>query len=168
MGIEEVRRMVSKVTDNDLTVQKLWYSLKYDRGWGLTSICIFIWVRVMGRRGTRRRQVHQMKGERGAVNEPEQKFEQLDETNTPHARAMACEWPLEEASEEDRKAQAGHPEVKKWCGGRIEQKLADAYKKMGCIVVMECYSLMLGEYNVELTNNRKLVMKLGQQTCTCK
>ena len=32
---------------------------------------------------------------------------------------------------------------------------------MGCIVAIECYSLMLGEYSVELTNSRKLVMKLG-------
>jgi len=30
------------------------------------------------------------------------------------------------------------------------------------------YSMMLGEYSVELTNNRKLVVKLGQQTCTCQ
>jgi len=32
MGMEEMRRMVSEITGNDLTVQKLWYSLKYDRG----------------------------------------------------------------------------------------------------------------------------------------
>jgi len=39
---------------------------------------------------------------------------------------------------------------------------------MGCIAIVECYSVMLGEYSVELTNNRKLVVKLGQQTCTCR
>ncbi|KAJ8428094.1 LOW QUALITY PROTEIN: hypothetical protein Cgig2_013306 [Carnegiea gigantea] len=32
MGLEEVRRKVSEITGIDLTVQKLWYSLKYDRG----------------------------------------------------------------------------------------------------------------------------------------
>ena len=56
-------------------------------------------------------------------------------------------------------------ETMKWKNGvgeRIEQKLADTYQKMGCIAVVECYSLMLGEYNVKLTNSRKLVVKLGQ------
>jgi len=32
MRLEEVRRKVSEITGSDLTVQKLWYSLKYDRG----------------------------------------------------------------------------------------------------------------------------------------
>ena len=32
MGLEEVRRKVSEITGIELTVQKLWYSLKYDRG----------------------------------------------------------------------------------------------------------------------------------------
>ncbi|KAJ8430933.1 LOW QUALITY PROTEIN: hypothetical protein Cgig2_002721 [Carnegiea gigantea] len=40
---------------------------------------------------------------------------------------------------------------------RIEQKLAGTYQKMGCIVTVECYSMMLGEYSVELTNSCKLV-----------
>ena len=56
-------------------------------------------------------------------------------------------------------------EILKWKNGvreRIEQKLADIYKKMGCIATVEHYSLMLGKYNVELTNNRRLVVKLGQ------
>ena len=59
----------------------------------------------------------------------------------------------------------------KWKNGvgeRIEQKLVDTYRKMGCIAVVEYYSLMLEEYSVELTNSRKLVVKLGQQTCTCR
>ncbi|KAJ8429410.1 LOW QUALITY PROTEIN: hypothetical protein Cgig2_025597 [Carnegiea gigantea] len=49
-------------------------------------------------------------------------------------------------------------DILKWKNGRIEQKLADTYKKMGYIAAMECYSLMLGEYSVELTNGRKLVL----------
>ncbi|KAJ8444421.1 hypothetical protein Cgig2_005943 [Carnegiea gigantea] len=31
VGMEEVQRMVSEITGNDLIVQKLWHSLKYDR-----------------------------------------------------------------------------------------------------------------------------------------
>jgi len=30
MGIEEERRMVTEITGNDLSKQKLWYSLKYN------------------------------------------------------------------------------------------------------------------------------------------
>ena len=52
-------------------------------------------------------------------------------------------------------------------GERIEQKLANTYQKMDCITVVECYNVMLSEYSVELTNSHKLVVKLGQQTCTC-
>ncbi|KAJ8452483.1 hypothetical protein Cgig2_000072 [Carnegiea gigantea] len=32
MGLEKVGRKVSEITDNNLTVQKLWYSLMYDQG----------------------------------------------------------------------------------------------------------------------------------------
>ncbi|KAJ8437783.1 hypothetical protein Cgig2_024087 [Carnegiea gigantea] len=56
-------------------------------------------------------------------------------------------------------------DILKWKNGigeKIEEKLVDTYKKMGCITVMECCNLMLGEYSVELTNNHKLVIKLGQ------
>jgi len=52
-------------------------------------------------------------------------------------------------------------DILKWRNGvgeRIEQKLAATYKKMGCIAAVECYSLMLGEYSVELTNSRKLAV----------
>ncbi|KAJ8430488.1 hypothetical protein Cgig2_004681 [Carnegiea gigantea] len=35
IGLKEVRRKVSEITGNDLTAQKLWYSLKYDRGMGI-------------------------------------------------------------------------------------------------------------------------------------
>ncbi|KAJ8423474.1 hypothetical protein Cgig2_013517 [Carnegiea gigantea] len=62
-------------------------------------------------------------------------------------------------------------DIIKWKNGVgeiIEWKLADMYQKIGYIAAVECYSLMLGEYSVELTNSHKLVVKLGQQTCTCK
>ncbi|KAJ8435829.1 hypothetical protein Cgig2_009106 [Carnegiea gigantea] len=60
-------------------------------------------------------------------------------------------------------------EILKWknrVGEKIEQKLADTYKKIGCVTAVGCYSLMLGEYSIELTNNRRLVVKMGQRTCT--
>ena len=62
-------------------------------------------------------------------------------------------------------------EVVQWkngVGDRIEQKLVDTYQKMGCIAAVECYSMMLGQYSMELTNSWKLVVKLGEQTCTCR
>ena len=39
---------------------------------------------------------------------------------------------------------------------------------MSCMADVECYSLMFGEYSMELTNSRKLIMMLRQQTCTCR
>ena len=51
---------------------------------------------------------------------------------------------------------------------RIEQRIADTYKQMGCVAAVECYNMLLGEYSVLLTNRRKLVMKLGSQTCICR
>jgi len=39
---------------------------------------------------------------------------------------------------------------------------------MGCVTAIELYSMMLGEYSVMLTNSRKLVVKLGSHTCTCR
>jgi len=62
-------------------------------------------------------------------------------------------------------------DIDKWVNGvgeHIEQKIADTYKKMGCVVVVECYNMMLGEYSVILTNSRKLVVKLGSCTCACR
>jgi len=61
-------------------------------------------------------------------------------------------------------------DIDKWVNGvgeRIEQKVADTYKQMGCVAVVECYSMLLGEYSVVLTNSWKLVVKLGCQMCTC-
>ncbi|KAJ8432145.1 hypothetical protein Cgig2_006847 [Carnegiea gigantea] len=53
----------------------------------------------------------------------------------------------------------------KWKNGvgeRIEQKLADTYKKTSCIAAVECYSLMLGEYSVELTDSSRLEVIYNQ------
>ncbi|KAJ8435321.1 hypothetical protein Cgig2_022922 [Carnegiea gigantea] len=82
-------------------------------------------------------------------------------------------WPcsrMQAQSSRHGPTQDGDAEVEEWggVGERIKQKLADTYKKMGCIAAVECHSLMLGEYNVQLTNSRRLVMKLSQQTYTCR
>ena len=48
--------------------------------------------------------------------------------------------------------------IDKWVNGvgeRIEQKIADTYKQMGCVAAVECYSMLLGEYSVVLTNITK-------------
>ncbi|KAJ8422762.1 hypothetical protein Cgig2_024401 [Carnegiea gigantea] len=71
-------------------------------------------------------------------------------------KAAATKQEAKEAREEDGQAQAGHCQVEEWGSERIKQKLEDIYQKMGCITVVECYSVMLGEYSVKLTNNRKL------------
>ena len=34
---------------------------------------------------------------------------------------------------------------------------------MGCVAAVECYSVLLGDYSTELTNNLKLVVKLGNK-----
>jgi len=36
------------------------------------------------------------------------------------------------------------------------------------MAVVECYGVLSREYNVELTNIRKLVVKLDSNTCTCR
>jgi len=53
---------------------------------------------------------------------------------------------------------------------RIEQKLTDTYNKMDCVATVDGYNILLGEYSIQLTksNNCKLVMKLGQNTYTCR
>ena len=86
----------------------------------------------------------------------------------PYAHPVACAWPLGEAWKGDVQAEAGHSKVEEWVAERIKQKLANTYKKMGCIAAVECYRLILGEYNVELTNSQKLVVKVGQKTCICR
>ncbi|KAJ8430689.1 hypothetical protein Cgig2_018415 [Carnegiea gigantea] len=80
-----------------------------------------------------------------------------------NCRSLRGEGGDEEATKEDDVEKLGKKmdkhkiETLKWKNGvgeRIEQKLADTYKKMDCITAVECYSLILGEYSVELTNSR--------------
>ena len=70
-----------------------------------------------------------------------------------------------------KKFRKHNEDIDKWVNGvgeRIEQKITDTYKKMGRVAAVEFYSMLLGEYNVVLTNNQKLVVKLVSQTCTCR
>ncbi|KAJ8435710.1 LOW QUALITY PROTEIN: hypothetical protein Cgig2_002667 [Carnegiea gigantea] len=155
----------------------------------------FMWMRVMGRRGEQRSQVHHTKGERGAVimawfareagemgmmwckRVPRDQLSDDDEISVT-SEDVGDEETQAEGGEEGSKGRGEAWEEyeqaqdivksKNGVGERIEQKLADTYKKVGCITAVECYNLMLREYNVELTNNCKLVVKLGQQICTCR
>jgi len=55
-------------------------------------------------------------------------------------------------------------DIEKWVNGvgeGIEQRIVDTYKQIGCVAAVECYSMLLGEYSVVLTNSRKLLVKLG-------
>lgn len=87
-------------------------------------------------------------------------------------RPMPVPWLLNGHLEKLGKKMDKHrQELLQWkngVGGRIEQKLADTYRQLGCVAAVECYSFTLGEYSVELSNSRKLVVKLGPQTCTCR
>jgi len=87
-------------------------------------------------------------------------------------RPMPVPWLVSGHLEKLGKKFGKHKEnIEKWTNGvgeRIEQRIADAYKQIGCVAAVECYSMLLGEYSVVLTNSRKLVVKLGSQTCMCR
>ncbi|KAJ8429657.1 hypothetical protein Cgig2_001653 [Carnegiea gigantea] len=217
MGLEEVRRKVSEITGNNLTVRKLWYSLKYDRGMlmelegdgdvrmGITSMGICMWAKVMGQKGAHKRQrgpvmmasfVEEAIGGRDDMVEEGRKGAGVNRAAVSESDGCINDHPQnrlrvgreiiemsdddeisvasEDVGEDEAAAEEGEENSKgkglgkkmdknkqdmiKWKNGveeRIEQKLADTYQKMGCIAAVECYSLMLGEYSVELTNSRK-------------
>ncbi|KAJ8424121.1 hypothetical protein Cgig2_009705 [Carnegiea gigantea] len=247
MGLEEVRRKVSAIISIELTVQKLWYSLNYDRGMVMelegdgdvrmfmkgndeyeylyvgesnrlkrrtvkaTRTCEEGVIRV--RSGRDRDDIVQQVGNAAGVKrwvtcEYGAGVRGSGECNDDHPQTrvrvggevieMSDDDEISVASddvgEDEAAVQGGEEssqgkgvmkgatklgkkmdkhkqETMKWKNGlgeRIEQKLADTYQKMGCIAAVECYNLLLGEYSVELTNSRKLAVKLGQQSCTCR
>ena len=53
-------------------------------------------------------------------------------------------------------------------GERIEKKLKKTYDKIGSVVEVQHYNRGIGEYSVRLTNDRCLVVKLRDGTCSCK
>ena len=61
--------------------------------------------------------------------------------------------------------------VEKWKNGvgeRIEKKLRKTYENTGFVVEVQRYSRGIGEYSVRLTNDRCLVVRLRDGTCSCK
>ncbi|KAJ8441456.1 LOW QUALITY PROTEIN: hypothetical protein Cgig2_023642 [Carnegiea gigantea] len=214
--LEEMRRKVSEIIGNELTMRKLWYSLKYDRGMvmelegdGDSDVRMFLKENdehgylyvgesdgpkrhiqkatrtcddgiVRGRSGRDRDDMVQQGRNGAGVKKATVSGRGGCSDNHPQTR-LRVSGDIIEMSDDDEISVASEDLVKnmdkhkqetmKWKNGvgeRIEQKLADTYQKMGCIATVECYSLMLGKYSVKLTNSRKLVVKLGQQTCTCR
>ena len=61
--------------------------------------------------------------------------------------------------------------VDKWktgVGERVEKTLKKIYGKIGSIIEVQRYNCGIGKYNVRLTNNRYVVVKLSEGTCSCK
>jgi len=62
-------------------------------------------------------------------------------------------------------------DVEKWKNGvgeRVEKALQKIYAKIGFVIDVQRYNHGTGEYSVRLTNNRCVVVKLSEMTCSCK
>ncbi|KAJ8439611.1 hypothetical protein Cgig2_020987 [Carnegiea gigantea] len=168
--------MVTEITGNDLSKQKLWYSLKYNceivmAVKGDADIRMFF-------KGNEERRYFYV-GENDGLKRQAQKAKtwgKIIELSDDDEISMAPDIVGEEdtpvkGGEEGSKASKGDgrnnenesmwprsglslgrmdkhkQDIVKWKNGvgeRIEQKLADTYKKMGCIAAVQC-SLMLGD-----------------------
>ncbi|KAJ8421945.1 hypothetical protein Cgig2_006416 [Carnegiea gigantea] len=61
--------------------------------------------------------------------------------------------------------------VDKWKNGvgvRIEKKLKKTYENMGSVAEVQRFNRGIGEYSVRLTDDRCLVVRLRDGTCSCK
>ncbi|KAJ8432162.1 hypothetical protein Cgig2_006864 [Carnegiea gigantea] len=61
--------------------------------------------------------------------------------------------------------------INKWKNGvgeRIEKKLKKTYENMGSVVEVQRFNRGIKEYSVRLTNGRCLVVRLRDETCSCK
>ncbi|KAJ8425181.1 hypothetical protein Cgig2_010790 [Carnegiea gigantea] len=61
--------------------------------------------------------------------------------------------------------------VGKWKNGvgeRIKKKLKKTYENIGSVVEVQRYNRGIREYSVQLTNDRYLVVRLRDRTCSCK
>ena len=60
-------------------------------------------------------------------------------------------------------------ELQKWkndVGQRIEEKLKVNHEKSACVTEVVKHVSSMGEYSVQLTNSRMLVVNLSNRTCT--
>ena len=53
-------------------------------------------------------------------------------------------------------------------GSKIEGKLRETLGQVGSVMEMTLFSSITGEYGVQLTNNRSLVVNLSRRTCSCR
>ncbi|KAJ8419354.1 hypothetical protein Cgig2_016510 [Carnegiea gigantea] len=177
MGVEELMKMVREMTGTDMSEKKLWYSLKCDKEMfvaveGDSDVNVIF-------EGNNKHDYLYVAGNGSPVRQAQESATQLARTGRKcnYGVEVGEEGGNEETTKEDdagdeQAAEKRCDDVSKrkgsvdgnynGVGERIEQKLADTYKKMGYIAAVEYYSFMLYEYSVELTNNCKLVVKLGQ------
>ncbi|KAJ8425935.1 hypothetical protein Cgig2_018733 [Carnegiea gigantea] len=185
MGEEELIRMVKKITLSDLMEQKIWYSLNYGRQMlmalegDIDMSMIFKrndehnYLYVHGNEGrsvlkeanvelsSREDDTTEKGGDEGSSREGSAAGNEGNDNVWPRLGLQTRTW------EEDGQVQAGVMKWKNGVGERIKQRLADIYKKMSCITAVECYSLILGKYSMELTNSRKLVVKWEMRGLPC-
>ena len=53
-------------------------------------------------------------------------------------------------------------------GQKIEKKLNKTLRQVGIMMGVTLFKTTLGQYSVQLTNNRRLVMNLTRRTCSCR
>ncbi|KAJ8436084.1 hypothetical protein Cgig2_000986 [Carnegiea gigantea] len=172
MEVEEVMKMVKEIRGADMSEEKLWYSLKYDREMlvaveGDNDVKIIFkgndehgYLYVARNGGPMRQARESVAICTGRVN--------CRSLGTEGGELPASRLRLGgdtiELSDDDEISIASEDtsdeETTKQDNASEEQSA-----EKGSV---ECYSLMFGEYSMELTDSRKLVVKLGQQTCTCR
>ena len=62
-------------------------------------------------------------------------------------------------------------ELQKWTnsvGGRIEKKLKKELAYADAVIDVQAYNRVSGEYSVQLSNSRRLVVKLTKSQCSCR
>jgi len=58
--------------------------------------------------------------------------------------------------------------LKNGVGSKIEGKLRETLGLVGSAMEMTLFSSTTGEYGLQLTNNRRLVVNLSRRTCSCR
>ncbi|KAJ8426836.1 hypothetical protein Cgig2_025241 [Carnegiea gigantea] len=164
MGLEDVQRKVSEITGNDLTVRKLWYSLKY--GWGMV-------MELEGDGDVRMFLKGNDKHGYLYVGESDGLKRRIEKATWTCDDGVVCGRSgrgRDDMVEEARKG-AGVKRLRV-NGEKIEMsdddKISVASEDVGEgeAAVEGGEESNKGEYSVELTSSCKLVVKLGQQTYT--